>query len=173
MSREAMTMQFGIPATKSCTWPGPTQTAVCTSGPSSSSMTVVRRLPLPISRPFMARMKGRDGENPVSRSCPAKARSCWALMEMMQTSALCRASAKSSVRAMDEGRVRYSFFPVQRRVSRLRDDGRPHKVTVWPMRSAYQAWKAPQRPQPKTVIFMSVLLIDFFPLYHTYIGVTA
>ena len=61
-------MQLGMPLMKSWTWPGPTQTAVRTAGSSSSAMTVVNRLPLPSSRPFMARTKGRDGAKPAAFS---------------------------------------------------------------------------------------------------------
>ena len=79
-------------------------------------------------------------------------------MEMMQISAASRAAFRSDVNEMEAGRLRYSFFRVSKSSCKCCEPGRPHKVTSWPMWSAYQAWKLPQRPQPKTVIFMEYLL---------------
>ena len=119
-----MTMQLGMPAVNSWTWPGPSHTAARAWG-SSSSTKVVRRLPVPASRPFMhstRRLPSPPGHRAaISRSSP---RSPWAPTEITTVSRS-RASARLWVRRMLSGKVVTPLVRVATRASIRAEPSRP------------------------------------------------
>ena len=153
-------MQFGMFARKSCTWPGPTQTAAPGASPSSSRSTMERRFPVSSSKPFMQRTKVFVSQSGFGRAAISRQseRNPCAPTEMITTSAWSRASVRESESRTLSGNVRYSFFRSLLSLARRAEPGRPQSSVSQPIWSACKAWKEPQRPQPRTEIVVFIVV---------------